>query len=269
MPLLPDITAFYGGGDEAARLTSGRTIDTLELVRTQELLRGHLPPAPASILDVGGGPGAHARWLTGDGHRVVVVDPVEHHVRQAHAQGLAAFVGDARQLGHLPDTSYDAVLLLGPLYHLPDAVGRAQAWQEAARLVRVGGLVAAAALNRYLKVQDLGADDGLEVAKTGLLVRPNGPTTYYHEPAELQEEAGRAGLSETRVYGVQGPASAAVKARARHTGSGDLGQEALERALAAARFADGHPELAVTSLHLLALARRRPAACDEASSGRP
>lgn len=56
----------------------------------------------------------------------------------------------------------------------------------------------------------------------------------------------------------EGPAYAALKAQQRHTGMRNLGPEALEEALAAAHFADGHPELAVTSMHLLALARRPP-----------
>ncbi|WP_406115687.1 class I SAM-dependent methyltransferase [Kitasatospora purpeofusca] len=98
MALLPDITAFYDDGDEAGRLTSGRTIGTIELMRTQEILRAHLPPPPASVLDVGGGPGVHARLLADSGYRVLVIDPVERHVRQARARGLAAEVGDARSL---------------------------------------------------------------------------------------------------------------------------------------------------------------------------
>ncbi|MGW8359240.1 class I SAM-dependent methyltransferase [Streptomyces wedmorensis] len=167
MALLPDLADFYGGGDEAGRLTSGRTIGTIELVRTQELLRPHLPPPPASILDVGGGPGAHARWLTDSGHRVLVVDVVEQHVLQARDQGLDARVGDARRLDQA-DGSFDVVLMLGPLYHLPDSAGRARAWREAHRVVRPGGLVSAAALNRYAKLLDLDAAGALDIATTGL-----------------------------------------------------------------------------------------------------
>ncbi|MFD0376483.1 class I SAM-dependent methyltransferase [Streptomyces sp. NPDC127112] len=255
MALLPDITAFYGAGDEAARLTSGRTIGTVELVRTQELLGAHLPPSPASVLDVGGGPGVHARWLTDSGYQVLVVDPVEEHVRQARHQGLAAFVGDARQLDQA-DVSFDAVLMLGPLYHLPDGAGRARAWREAHRVVKPGGLVAAAALNRYAKLLDLDSPSALDIATTGLRVRRDGPTTYYHNPSELCAEARQAGLDEPTVYGLHGPAYEALRAEERRTGTKDLGARALETALAAARFADGHPDLVVSSLHLLAVARR-------------
>ncbi|MFD7257971.1 class I SAM-dependent methyltransferase [Streptomyces sp. NPDC059874] len=255
MALLPDITAFYGGGDEAARLTSGRTIGTIELVRTQEILRAHLPPSPASVLDVGGGPGVHARWLTDSGYQVRIVDPVEQHVLQARGQGLAAYVGDARHLDQA-DGSFDVVLMLGPLYHLPDSSGRAGAWREAHRVVRPGGLVAAAALNRYAKLLDLDSPNALDIATTGLRVRRDGPTTYYHDPSELRAEARQAGLGDLGVYGLHGPAFEALRGEERRTGKKDLGAKALETALAAARFADGHPELVVSSLHLLAVARR-------------
>ncbi|MFE6746190.1 class I SAM-dependent methyltransferase [Kitasatospora purpeofusca] len=255
MALLPDITAFYEDGDEAGRLTSGRTVGTVELMRTQEILRAHLPPPPASVLDVGGGPGVHARLLADAGYRVLVIDPVERHVRQARAQGLPAEVGDARSLDPA-DRSFDAVLLLGPLYHLPDAAGRARAWQEARRVVVPGGPVAAAALNRYAKLLDLHSTAALEIAATGLRVRPDGPTTYYHDPAELPAEARRAGLAGVSLHGLHGPAFEALRAEERRTGTTDLGERALESALAAARFADTRPELLVSSLHLLAVARR-------------
>ncbi|MEV5970307.1 methyltransferase domain-containing protein [Streptomyces sp. NPDC051921] len=255
MALLPDIAEFYAGGDEAGRLTSGRTIGTIELVRTQELLRAHLPPPPASVLDVGGGPGVHARWLADSGYRVLVVDAVEQHVRQARGQGLAAVVGDARHLDQA-DGSFDVALVLGPLYHLPDGNGRARAWQEAHRVVKPGGVVAAAALNRYAKLLDLDSPSALDIAATGLRIRPDGPTTYYHDPAHLRTEAQQAGLDDLAVYGVHGPAYEALRAEERRTGRRDLGRKALDTALAAARFADSHPAIVVSSLHLLAVGRR-------------
>jgi len=50
--------------------------------------------------------------------------PVPLHVEQALAAGAAsARVGDARRLEDA-DASYDAVLLLGPLYHITDRAGR-------------------------------------------------------------------------------------------------------------------------------------------------
>src|SRR3981081_726397 len=96
-----DARRHYELGLEEPRLAGGSGL--LEFTRTQEILRRHLPPAPATVLDVGGGPGTHARWLASDGHRVHLVDPVALHVRQALEATAAqpdhpftASVGDAR-----------------------------------------------------------------------------------------------------------------------------------------------------------------------------
>jgi SAM-dependent methyltransferase len=108
-----DIVSHYEDRyDEDARLTrdgDGR----LELVRTQIILDRHLPPVPAAILDVGGGPGAYAQWLVDRGYQVDLLDVVPKHIRQATERGLRAQLGDARALPEA-DGSFDAVLLLGP-----------------------------------------------------------------------------------------------------------------------------------------------------------
>jgi len=47
---------------------------------------------------------------------------------------------DACDLGAWADESFDAVLSLGPFYHLPDAVDRKRATSELVRVLRPGGL---------------------------------------------------------------------------------------------------------------------------------
>lgn len=145
--LAPEVRTFYESViDEGARLRTSAD-GRLELLRTREILRRYLPDAPARVLDVGGGTGVHAEWLVEDGYDVDLVDPVVRHVEQA-AKVCRADVGDARALAAASD-SYDVVQLLGPLYHLPDPADRAAALAEAVRVARPGGVVAAAAINRY------------------------------------------------------------------------------------------------------------------------
>src|SRR4051794_41374153 len=75
---------------ESSRLN--RPKSRLEFLRTQELLRDRLPAAPARILDVGGGTGAHAPWLASDGYDDTLGDPGPAHVRTGLdlAAGLSA-----------------------------------------------------------------------------------------------------------------------------------------------------------------------------------
>jgi ubiquinone/menaquinone biosynthesis C-methylase UbiE len=134
-----EIAHYYGRGEEVLRLAEGP--GRLELVRTQELLSRHLPDPPATVLDVGGGPGVYASWLTGLGYEVRLLDPIDLHVGQALARRpppASAAVGDARELP-VADSSFDAVLLLGPLYHLQEREDRLRALDEARRASNCSG----------------------------------------------------------------------------------------------------------------------------------
>jgi hypothetical protein len=96
----PLILAFYRDRyDEHKRLSRSRH-GQLEFLRTQQLLRAHLPAAPASVLDVGGGTGVHARWLAADRYAVYLIDLVPGHIEQARRRGgFTVAVGDARAAG--------------------------------------------------------------------------------------------------------------------------------------------------------------------------
>ncbi len=149
------IRAHYQSGHEEDRIVEG--LGQLELLRTQEVLRRHLPAPPARILDVGGGTGVHADWLAADGYQVHVVDLTPRHIELVQhtlgRRGVTGEIGDARQLSQGED-SFDCVLLLGPLYHLTERADRNRALGEARRVVRPHGMVAVAAINRFASLFD-------------------------------------------------------------------------------------------------------------------
>src|SRR5690242_18224302 len=135
------LRAHYELGMERERLSDGR--GDLEFTRTTEIVLRRLPAAPAVVADIGGGPGRYALWLASLGYQVEHRDLMPLHVEQLEADaagtaGIRTAVGDVRDLD-LPDASVDAVLLLGPLYHLTDRAERVRALRECARIVRPGG----------------------------------------------------------------------------------------------------------------------------------
>src|SRR5207247_10677851 len=156
---LPEVLEFYALGGEEGRLDEDYF--PLERARTQELRLRRLPPPPAVVLDVGGGAGAYSFWLAELGYYVHLVDPVPLHIEQARqASGgrtkgklSSTQVGDARALDH-PSAGADAVLLLGPLYHLPDPADRRAALGEARRVLRNGGRLFAAGITRFASLPD-------------------------------------------------------------------------------------------------------------------
>jgi SAM-dependent methyltransferase len=217
MDITGSIRSYYGRGGEVQRLHIGR--GRLEFLRTQDVLRRLLPPAPARVLDVGGGAGVHARWLAADGYRVRLVDPIPLHVQHAGAiAGVDAVLGDARRLDE-PDAGHRATLLLGPLYHLVDRRDRVTALREAARVTAPGGIVVAATISRYAGLYDtLSRGRYLEpgVRRTvdaevvsGVHEPFDGDLftlAYFHHPDEVAGEFAEAGLTGAVRYAVEGGA---------------------------------------------------------------
>jgi SAM-dependent methyltransferase len=256
--------------DEAARLTAtirGR----LEAVRIREILGRYLPPPPARVADVGGGPGVHALWLQQAGHTVDLVDPVPRHVEAARAAGVrSAVLGDARSLP-FADASYDLVLLAGPVYHLPPA-GRAAALREAARVTMPDGVVAAVGVNRYANLFGAAIANQVDerrgvlddILRTGFSARNDRvPQMYYHSPDELAAELGAAGLADVELVGLTGPGGWLTVALDRHfleTGTPLpatlTAPDPLGTALTAARDADAIPALTAASAQLMAIGHR-------------
>lgn len=260
-----EILAYYARGEEDARLRpGGATAGRLEFWRTQEVLRRLLPPAPARVLDVGGGSGVHAEWLAADGYTVDLVDPVPLHVQQAaRIPGVTARAGDARELP-VPDDTYDAVLLLGPLYHLPERDDRVRALAEAHRVVRPGGPVVAATINRYAQLHDLLHEERYftpEHRERTDAVLVDGRHPYHDEwfftvahfarPDEVTTEFTDARLAIEGQYGVEGVAWLMGGVE------GWLDDpERRDAVLAACRHIESEPTLLGVSGHLLTAGRR-------------
>jgi SAM-dependent methyltransferase len=260
-----EMQAHYAQGKEWARL--GDRKGALEFERTKEILRRRLPAAPAVIADIGGGPGRYALWLAELGYTVEHRDLVRLHVEQLQASSgflVHAEVGDARDL-NLPDSTVDAVVLLGPLYHLRERAHRIQAFREAGRIVRPGGPVFAAVISRWAPRLDGVVAERLyesypdvlallpDVELTGNLppVVPDGFSGYTHRPGELAEEIMEAELVLEDLVGVEGMPLAASDMTARL-----VDPAAWQILLDTARAIERVPELLGLSPHLIATARR-------------
>ena len=224
------------------------------------------------MLDVGGASGIHAAWLARDGYRVHVVDPVELHVEQALAAARAqpqapftAAIGDARALTEA-DASTDAVLLLGPLYHLTALEDRLAALRGAQRVTRPGGPVFVAAISRFASLID-GLLRGFvvepefrrdveRVLRDGQHRNPTGrpewfTTAYFHHPDELRDEVLTAGLELMELVGIEGPGGLVPNMAERW--HDETWQEAV---LFAARAVESEPSMLGAAGHLMAVARK-------------
>src|SRR5262245_36516718 len=158
-PTPEEVSAHYASGYEKERLDIGS--GKLERARTHELLNRLLPTAPATILDVGGGPGGYACELATRGYSVHLIDITPMHVElakkasesQPQSPLASAEIGDARALTHSTGIA-DAVLLFGPLYHLTVREDRLQALREAHRVLKPGGICLAVGISRFASTMD-------------------------------------------------------------------------------------------------------------------
>jgi ubiquinone/menaquinone biosynthesis C-methylase UbiE len=215
----------YSKVNEAERLAAG--VGELERLRTQDVLKRHLPKAPARILDVGGAAGVHALWLARDGYEVHLSDPVAKHVEQAKEASRAqpqfpiasCAVGDARKIEQ-KDSSSDGVLMFGPLYHLTERADRIKALREAHRILRAGGRVFAAAISRFASFMDgfsrdfVGDPRFVDILRQDLkdgqhrnsTDNPHYFTsTFFHHSDELKAEIEEAGFTFEKTVAVEGP----------------------------------------------------------------
>lgn len=261
-----DIAEYYDKISEEPRLKSGW--GRLELVRTQEILQRNLTPPPGRILDVGGATGVYSEWLGGLGYETHLLDlsPVQVEKTKENCRHIAtAQVGDARRLPW-GDGSFDAVLLMGPLYHLAERAERVAAVKEAGRVLRPGGLLFAAAIGRFASLMtslavgffdhpqfgpllDRAMTDGQHRNTTGDPLFFT--TAFFHRPEEVVTEITEAGFGVREVLPVEGPGWMAMKPEEAWDDTARW-----ERLLSLIRRVESEESLLGTSHHLLAVAQR-------------
>ncbi|MGH9212066.1 MAG: class I SAM-dependent methyltransferase [Acidimicrobiales bacterium] len=267
MQVDPRVLRRYEVDDEDERLWQPGRGDLLRM-RTWDIFSRVLPGS-GLVLDVGGGPGAHAAHLADDGYEVLTVDPLLRHSRKAADRSravpgtrLGVASAEARSLP-VRDGAVDVVLLMGPLYHLIGHDQRIAALREARRCLQPGGLLLAEMITRHAWVLDAATKDILEEPgiwqqfehsmTTGLSLDPATDTgggffAYFHAIDDFRNELAEGDFGEIELIAVEGFGWLLSDLEERMANP-----DALLRAI---RLTEREPTMIGASAHVIATARR-------------
>jgi SAM-dependent methyltransferase len=155
-----DISAYYNSDPEREHFRLER--HQLEHDLTWRYLDQYLP-AKGGVLEVGAATGRYTVELAKRGYQVTAVDmsaslleECRQRVAAHRLESQVQFViADARDLRKVTARRFDAVLLMGPLYHLIAETDRKQALKEAFDRLREGGILFSAFISRFGIMGDL------------------------------------------------------------------------------------------------------------------
>lgn len=155
---------FYDGSalEEWERLERHRT----EFAVTIRAFRDYLPAPPGPVLDIGGGPGRYSLELARRGYSVTLLDistkslqVAQEKAREAQVSLEAVIHSNALDLSKIESESFEAVLLMGPLYHLLTKSERTKAVREAMKVLRSGGILCATFITRFAPFRYAASDE--------------------------------------------------------------------------------------------------------------
>lgn len=137
----------------------------LEFELTWRYLERYLPPQ-GQILEVGAATGGYTLELARRGYHITAVDMsaalLGLNRASLAAEGLLEQVrlveADARDLGQVTQTTFDAALLMGPLYHLTAEADRQASLGAVFDRLTTGGPIFSAFISRYGILGDLMKD---------------------------------------------------------------------------------------------------------------
>jgi len=195
----------------------GTRAEQIEFIYTKKLIEQFVKPS-SSVIELGCGTGYYGLYLANKCRIYHGVDLIPKHVEQFNGkidkQGLtnvSTSLGDATSLPEIADNSFDIVLVLDPMYHLPHE-DRLKAIRESRRICKVGGIILFAYVNKIGAYLRACLDDNLKLKypnkKTNENVLTQGidddfsDTFFYTMPEEIEKDAVENGLRIIQNAGV-------------------------------------------------------------------
>ncbi len=182
-------------------------------------------PEESRILDVGGGPGRYSIYLASQGHNVTLLDLSSKHISfakvKAEEQGvqLEGFIhGNALELDHHIKGRFDAVLCMGPFYHLTDEIQRHIVIDKCVNVLKPGGILFVSFISAFAPIIDMikgyphmildEKDRLLDYLKDGTNVvseeNPGFTNAWFENPANIESIMKKYPLEKLIITAIEG-----------------------------------------------------------------
>ena len=200
---------------EDNRATSSRSA-SIEFHYTKKILDKFISK-DNHVLEVGCGTGYYGMHFADKCKEYVGIDLFPNHIeifrhkiQDSGINNLSCSVGDATNLEGIDNSSFDVVLCLGPMYHLPSDM-REVVIAECKRVCRPGGIIVFAFINKIGTYFAACLHDDLRnnypnqkandtVLKQG--VNDDDNPFFFTTPEEMETAIARHGLSKVRTVGL-------------------------------------------------------------------
>jgi len=142
----------YSHANEGERALNSSRSESLEFHYTKKILDEYIKP-DNRVIELGCGGGYYGMYFADKCAEYIGVDitseniaAFERNIKTAGLSNVQAFVGDAINLSEFSDNSFDIVLCLGPMYHLPQEE-RLIVFKECNRIAKPNAIIAFAYVN--------------------------------------------------------------------------------------------------------------------------
>lgn len=138
---LDDYYSLYCNEDERLIKNAGK----IEYLTTLKYILEYLKPK-TQVVELGAGTGRYSIELAKNGFDVTAVELVDHNVnilkeKTKDFKNVKVLKGNALDLSYFNDDSFDACLILGPMYHLYNNDDKLKVLAEAKRITKNNGLI--------------------------------------------------------------------------------------------------------------------------------
>ena len=149
------VVNWYEKYNEDSRLTTNKA-RRIEFIVSVKILDKYVNPHD-SILDAAAGTGIYSFYYAEKGHDVFAADITPRNIEiirnklkdECKGIHIKTRVNDATDLSAFQDNEFDIVLCMGPIYHLIEADDRKRCISECLRVLKKGGMLAIAYINKY------------------------------------------------------------------------------------------------------------------------